>query len=250
VLNENNVKLNKKYGVASGLFVSNYLSNLMNTIFLDYSEKEFSEYTSDLFTMVANGAETVYVGKHDYLPASEVYRSSNVTLPANLWLVAFVDSSNVLSIINPDYIQYSSLVEINIADKVATEESLNATALTFETFSHAVEESQDDFYLNESYWKKIDKLEEFLLKKAGLRFDNRFIRQIEQVAGTIVALGGTQQESLDVTLTMRVLPLIATARDKIIDQEGGDFQLFLDELIGLENIPMTKNALAEFGLKN
>ena len=167
-----------------------------------------------------------------------------------MWLIAFIDSSNILSTINPDYIQYTSLIEINIADKVATEENKNVVPLTFEAFSHAVEESQDDFYLNESYWKKIDKLEEFLLKKAGVRFDNRFIRQIEQAAGAIVALGGTQQEALDTMLTMRVLPLIATERDKIIDQEGGDFQLFLDELIGLENIPMTKNALAELGLKN
>ena len=59
----------------------------------------------------------------------------------------------------------------------------------------------------------------------------------------------SKADALDAILCEKIVPLVATEKDKILAVPEQDFSFKLDELFGFENIPLTKQAISVYGLK-
>jgi hypothetical protein len=120
---------------------------------------------------------------------------------------------------------------------------------SYTMINQSLEEAQETCYLTEDYWRKLDKLEEYLEKNTDLRFDNKYIRQIEKSITAFIACGMDRRQALDAVLSEKIIPIAATEREKILAVEEKDFETLLDELFGFENIPITKKVVDEYGLR-
>jgi len=250
-LTEEEIRELRKYGLISGIYVSYHLSDVISPIFVDnISVKEVDDLDAEIMSAVSNRDQTVFVGKKKYLAPAENYDRGSLVVPENLRMVVFVGHDDTEISAHHEWVKYSTVLSLNINESfVQSEEYRDTKLVSHSVLCQAVEEAQDDNYLTEDYWKKIDRLEEYLTEKANISFDNLFLRQVERYAATFLSCGASKAETLDAVLANRIIPYIATEKESVLGAIESDFSLHLDELFGYENIPITKNAIAEYGLK-
>lgn len=240
----------KKYGIAGALFASNYLFNTFGMAFIDGAELDgISEFDEELITALTENEEEIYVGKNEYIPEDEVFSYGVMKIPANFRLVMFISEEKNIKL-QPNWIKYSTVVDVELKQNPDAKNELHLNSGTSYTMiNQSLEEAHETCYLTEDYWRKIDRLEEYLAEHTAIRFDNRFIRQVEDNIASFMCCGMTKLQALDAILAEKIIPLIATEREKILDAHEADFAFKLDELFGFENIPFSKQALSVYGLK-
>lgn len=249
-LSESERLTNIKYGVTGGMYVANYMTQIMGLVFIDNTKSStFSESDSALISAIIENNESVQVGKSANIPESNFYVRGNMRLADNLRLVIFINSEN-LRHIKPQWIKYSSIIELALSDtEVVQNSNAQKNDSSYGMIYESLEETQESCFLTEDYWRKLDRLEEYLEENTDIKFDNKFLRQIESNVAAFLACGMLKEEALDTILATKIIPLAATQKDKILEAHEADFSFKLDELFGFENIPQTKQAILAYGLK-
>lgn len=249
-LTDAEIRALNKYGVASGIYVAYHLKDVLNPVFIDNTDvNEVDDFDADILSAVSNKDETIFVGKKKYLETSENYERGSLVVPENLKLVVFVGHEDTEISAHHEWVKYSTVLSLTLTENFNEQQEREKKTITNSVFNQAVEEAQDDNYITEDYWKKIDRLEEYLKDKANITFDNKFLRQVERYAATFLACGATKAETVDAVLANKIIPYIATEKESVLSALESDFSLHLDELFGYENIPLAKSAIKEYGLK-
>lgn len=247
-LTADEIKLNKKYGVESGVYVAQYLNNFITTVFFDEHADTSSMKVRKFFEAVGKAKEYVYLGKLDYLEENEEFNNGRMLIPDNLWVIGFINNDNLSKILQEDWTNYATIVDLDISKK-EVEENEECIQITYPNFVQEVEEIQETYYLSEVNWKKFDKLDEYLVKVLGYGFENRFIRQIEKFVSAYLSMGGTQEKAIDEVLSMKILPWLAEKKEILVSETVGDFALVVSEIFGVDAIPKAKESLIRFELK-
>ena len=244
-------KIKNKYGIASGIFVAYHLGNAVSLVFLDCTSlKELSSTDADIVSALSHQDREIYVGKLDYLPKCENYNKATLTVPENVRMVVFVNGTDTEISAHHEWVKYATVLKLNLSEEYAqVGEELPKHTVLNDMLGQTVEEAQEECFLTEEYWRKIDKLEEYLAQTSNIHFDNKFIRQIEKYIASFIACGAERTTALDAVLANRIIPYISIEKEAVITEQQSDFSLHLDEIFGLENIPLTKSAIAEYGLK-
>ncbi len=247
-VSERDQMLNKKFGIESGVYTAYYMNKFIRPIFFEEFESEPSIKVQNYIEKVAEASEQIYLGRLNYLEENEEYSKGQMFISDNLFVFAFVNNSTLSHLLKEDWIQYATVVDLDLSEKETEDEQFNFEML-YEPFSQEVEEAQDTFYFNENSWAKLDKLEEYLTKTVGFGLKNRFLRQIEKFASTYIALGASQEQAIDAVLSTKILPWLAGKKEMLVSETVGDFALAIDEFFGNELIPCAKDKLVGFELK-
>lgn len=247
-LDENKEKQNKRNGVESGLYTAYYMTNFIKAIYFNSYAQSLTLKAENFYESVANAYEHIILGNIKYLEENDDFVRGKMSVPDNLWVVGFVNDVSINNVIKEDWINYASIVDLNITDK-AVEISDDNFEMLYMPFIQEVDEAQEEYYFNEDAWKKIDKLDEYLVNTVHFGIKNRFIRQVEKYVSVYLAMGGNQKEAMDAVMTSRILPWLASKKEELVSETVGDFALVIDEIFGYENIPNAKETLIRFGLK-
>lgn len=241
-----------KYGIASGIFVSYFLENQVSFAFLDSMEKEeLSDYDADILSDVCAGNNEIYIGKKEFLPQSENYGSGTILVPENLRIIVFVNENDVEISTSHDWVKYATVLKLTLNECLINDddESISTYSIYHDMLNQISEEEQERSFLPEDCWKKIDRLEDKLSTEHQKFFGNKFTRQLEKYSAIVLACGANKEQTLDIVLANKIIPYATTKRHELLNSKESDFALTLDEIFGMENIPITKNAIAEYGLK-
>ncbi len=242
--------IKEKHSIPCGMFVAHYINNTFGMVFLNNTEEqEISESDADAISAIALGDETMYVGKQKFCPETEVYSNGIMKIADNVRLVVFISDKEETPL-EREWIKYSTIVDLSLTENKEAERALELDCGTsYAMVNQSLEEAQETCYLTEEYWRKIDRMEGYLEEHTDIRFDNRLIRQMEKSIAAFIACGMDRKQALDAVLSEKIIPLVATEREKILGEHDADFSFKLDELFGFENIPLTKQAIANYGLK-
>lgn len=240
----------ERHSIACGMFVAHYIDNTFGMIFLNNSEQfELSESDSKIVSAVIFGEESVFVGNQRYCPENEIYSQGKIKVPDNVRLIVYINDHEETKL-DKRWLKHSTIVELSLVkNQKANYEMQLDCGTSYTMINQSLEEAQETCYLTEDYWRKLDKLEEYLEKNTDLRFDNKYIRQIEKSITAFIACGMDRRQALDAVLSEKIIPIAATEREKILAVEEKDFETLLDELFGFENIPITKKVVDEYGLR-
>lgn len=248
VRDEKVIKVNKKHGIVSGIFTANCLRHFVQAVFFDATNAKISMEQKILFRAVAAQKGAIKVGLHDYLPETEFYDYENIEIPDNMWAVCFVNDFNFKRVIGERAFSHCAFITMSpdVSGDIGQYDSESDDAfLSFEGIASNVEEAEDDNYLSEESWKKIDKIVAELKLPSDCAFDNRFIRQTEIFASVQMATGKSEEDALDFIIAYKILPYVASCKDAPKDLDRLEI---VDRIVGLENAPLTKKMILDLGL--
>ena len=173
------------------------------------------------------------------------YNSDIETMPHNLWF-AIIPKKDTPVKIDPFVAQSSVFVDLSIRLIEPKEEVIeNNNKLSYDFFSNILIDAFEQYFIEESDWKKVDHIEQYIEKNAAHKMDNRVFRQIERFTTTMLLFGGDKNQAMDSVLYSKLLRLISTLT-VVKDKESEDNLVSLcEKLFGLENLVKSKTILKE-----
>ena len=263
IKDENVIKENKRHGIVSGIFSANCLSHLLVTIFFDFTEDDVKENQVSLLRAISEKQEKLQIGRRDYLQRTDFYYDEEIVLPDNLWAVCFVNGENYKEIINKfgfkhvGYVDVSPLLRNSAGEEAFTDADVEVgngydadkkagdAVLSYEGITDNLEKVEEDNYVSEETWSKIDKLISAIKLAPEKALDNRFLRQMEIYSSVQKATGKSDGEILDLLIAYRILPYISSCGAL---REDVDLLEILDKIIGVDNLPLSQKTIKDLGL--
>ena len=82
-----------------------------------------------------------------------------------------------------------------------------------------------------------------MIKTFHLTFGNRIMKQIEAYVPVLVACGGSELQALDDILSRKVFRKLEAKNPVYVKQESDALCNFLDDLFGIDKMPLSKEAI-------
>lgn len=138
-------------------------------------------------------------------------------LPKNLWFVFCVEKDAMLP---SEVAKYSITLELNLKVAETIPEAKEHKVVSYPQVLDCINESYENYFIEETTWKKIDEFADYLDRRGEFFIDNRIVREMERFAAIYLALDGEQADVID-TLLCKKLLLIALPNEykKIYEDE-------------------------------
>ena len=105
---------------------------------------------------------------------------------------------------------------------------------------HLAEEAQKDYAITNRNIRRLEKLDEYMIKVFHITFGNRIMKQIKTYIPVYVACGGEELEALDDILAKKVLRKLETQNPVYIRSVVDGFCEYLDDLFGRDKMKLCK----------
>jgi hypothetical protein len=170
----------------------------------------------------------------------------------NVWCLAVSSDATKYAIPAAGYTTGAALA-VCLRGKACEPEAAEtaATGLSASAFRRLVRGVTERHFLPEEQWKKFDRIEDFLQARAGVRFDNRLMRRLENFSSAYLAVDNDANMILDAMLEAVFLPMIARLDPAVLGSvEGGAGICETMALaFGADNIPYCMQTLHELGFE-
>ncbi|WP_026400272.1 hypothetical protein [Acholeplasma equifetale] len=147
--------------------------------------------------------------------------------------------------------------ELNILDKsmslnlsaqiIEPKESVtqNEIKLSVRNWLIMLNDALENNLIDEVHWKKIDKLESYILDISNYKFGNKIFRQIERYVAILMLCNVEQDEIVDLVLTYKLLPIIKTLKVRKDSNTEQSFLETFETIFGLENLIFSKDLIKD-----
>ncbi|MDG0889349.1 hypothetical protein [Paracholeplasma manati] len=201
----------------------------------------------DLSTVSETFDKILSFAYNPLIPCDIINRHNTIieTMPHNVWFV-LIPKKDTLIKLDQSLAQSTVLIDLSIRLIEPKAEVIeNNVKLSYDFFSNILIDAFDQHFIEESEWKKIDQIEQYIYKNAAYKMDNRLFRQFERYTTTLLLFGGDKNQAIDSILYTKLLRLISTLT-VIKDKESEDNLVSLcEKLFGLENLVKSKVILKE-----
>jgi hypothetical protein len=175
----------------------------------------------------------------------EITQNDIEELPTNVWFVLIPNKFDSKQL-SQDMIQSSVTLELN-AKVIEPKEVVtqNPIKLSYENFINLLFDGYEAHFLDESEWKKIDQIEQYVRQSSNFKIDNRYGRQLERYTSAFMLFGGEKNQSIDSVMHAKLLRYIGSVQ--LYKQSNNDDNLLalFEKLFGLENLIKTKVLLKD-----
>lgn len=169
-------------------------------------------------------------------------------VPSNMWFVCVIPDDVPAKTAEMCVVR---LRASKSAETVSTEGgavTLHAYDLTLNAFAETVETERESSYLSEKYWRKIDKLAEYISAKMPFSVSNKTANAMEKFVCVCVAGGAEQTEALDCVISALLLCRISAESADLFSGEE-TFTEHLDALFGADKDDRCRELVRLKGIK-
>ena len=192
-----------KTSFVENIFYSTRMKNNVNLVMLDNVNMKYAPLMLKDFV-----SYSLNPSKDHIVSFSKRLR---MKLPSNLIIVISPINNNYLDMISDDFAEASIAIDLSIRqiepikDKYEKEKTLSYSYLV-----DLVKESKKSNFLSEEEWKKIDELEEELIKTIKYKFNNKTILELERYSSVYIDCDGEPIDALATYLANKIVPILKT----------------------------------------
>ena len=175
-----------------------------------------------------------------------------MTVSENIWCLAVSSDATKYAIPAAGYTTGAALAVClrgKACDPAPAESG--AAELSASEFRRLARGVSERYFLPEEQWKKFDRIEAFLQARAGVRFDNRLMRRLENFSSAYLAVNDDPNQILDAMLEAVFLPMIARLDPAALGSIDGTAGICETMALsfGADNIPYCMQTLHELGFE-
>lgn len=170
-----------------------------------------------------------------------------VTVASNIWFVMRVSPQTAGEI--PSHLaDISTLIMLEMARCDREEGVVEQTGINYYKLKQAFERVEDKFELEESAWKRIDRITSYVNSKSKVHIGNKMWLQMEKLSAAYLSVGGDRESALDMVVCDKLLQLYAPLLRNNLTRDDGDFAQALENVFGDESVHKAKSASNKLGL--
>ena len=184
---------------------------------------------------------------HFFTAHNERNLETSFSVPRNVWFVLNVEEGESFAYLPEAVAEIASVNDITFTACAASDEHINVRKFSYYQHEYLSEKLASALSVNESVWKKVDRLESFVASHAPYRIGNKLWLCLEKYIGAFMACGAEQNEAVDEGIAAKLIPTMVVAANGAFSAEEDGFVATLEAIFGEDNADACKRAVKTSG---
>ena len=170
-------------------------------------------------------------------------KEGKLRLPLNMWFIGTANNDDSTFAISDKV--YDRAMVLNLDSKASpfdaprtSRKKISATYLL-----KLMENAQKEYSISSRNLRRIKELDEFMIKNFHLTFGNRIMKQIKSYVPVVLSCGGTELDGLDDIFSRKIFRKLESKNLVYVKQMADTLCNYLDELFGVDKLPLCKEAI-------
>ena len=164
-------------------------------------------------------------------------------IPGNMWYIGTINNDDSTFAVTDKV--YDRAMPIDINDKGQVFEPIDTPAMNINSsyLEGLFKQAKERHPLSDEMSKKIDEMDDYVIKHFRIAFGNRIVKQMKDFVATFVECGGREVDGVDYYIARKILRKFEQLNLAYIRDELDGFIEFLDKNFGKENFMECKEYL-------
>ncbi len=164
-------------------------------------------------------------------------------IPGNMWYIGTINNDDSTFAVTDKV--YDRAMPIDINDKGQVFEPIDTEAMNINSsyLEGLFKQAKERHPLSDEMAKKIDEMDDYVIKHFRIAFGNRIVKQMKDFVATYVECGGKEVDGVDYYIARKILRKFEQLNLAYIRDELDGFIEFLDKSFGKENFNECKEYL-------
>ena len=184
---------------------------------------------------------------HFFTAHNERNMETSFSVPRNVWFVLNVEEGESFAYLPEAVAEIASVNDISFTACAASEEHINVRKFSYYQHEYLCEKLASRLSVDESVWKRVDRLESFVAAHAPYRIGNKLWLCLEKYIGAFMACGAEQSEAVDEGIAAKLIPTMVIAANGTFSAEEDGFVATLESIFGEDNADACKRAVKTSG---
>ena len=168
------------------------------------------------------------------------FKGGQMKLPNNMWFIGTANNDDSTFAISDKVYDRAMIMNLDNKCEPFRAPKTKSRRISAEKFMTLASEAVKEYSMTNRNAKRLEKLDEYMIKVFHITFGNRIMKQINTYIPVYVACGGEELEALDDILSKKVLRKLETQNPVYIRSVVDGFCDYLDELFGLDKMKLCK----------
>ena len=170
-------------------------------------------------------------------------KEGKIWIPNNVWYVGTINNDDSTFAVTDKVYDRAMPIDINDKGQVFEPEDRDSLDINSSYLEGLFEAAKAKNKLSEEMEKKIEDMDNYVIKHFRIAFGNRIVKQMRDFVATFVECGGTEVDAVDYFIARKIFRKFEQLNIAYIRDEIDDFVKWLDQAFGKEHFNECKEYL-------
>lgn len=232
--------------VLRGMYIAGYTDDVYVTVLDEMNIARVEYYFAEMLSILEMPSRDEWV--IELVPSSwdtdpKKLKNGKLQIPGNMWYIGTINNDDSTFAVTDKV--YDRAMPIDINDKGQPFEPVDTEAMNINSsyLEGLFAEAKQKHPLSEEMEKKINEMDDYVIKHFRIAFGNRIVKQMRDFVATYVECGGTEVDGVDYYIARKILRKFEQLNLAYIRDEIDGFIDFLNKSFGKENFNECKDYL-------
>ena len=170
----------------------------------------------------------------------KLLKNGRLKLPENMWFIGTANNDDSTFAISDKVYDRAMIMNLDKKSKWFDAPQTNGVQISLPHWKKLVQEAIEKYKITYRNRKRIQRLDDYMIKHFHITFGNRIMKQINQYVPVMIACGGGELEAIDDILAKKVLRKLETQNPIYVRNAADGLRAYLDELFGQDKMQSCK----------
>ena len=170
----------------------------------------------------------------------KLLKNGRLKLPVNMWFIGTANNDDSTFAISDKVYDRAMIMNLDKKSKWFDAPRTSGVQISISHWERLVKEAIDKYKITYRNRKRIQRLDDYMIKHFHITFGNRIMKQINQYVPVMIACGGDEIEAIDDILAKKVLRKLESQNPIYVRNAADGLRAYLDELFGQDKMQSCK----------
>ena len=160
-----------------------------------------------------------------------------------MWFIGTINNDDSTFAISDKVYDRAMVLNLNTKARPFDAPKTESHKISAEQLQTLFSKAQKEYSISDRNLRRIQALDKYMIEHFKLTFGNRIMKQIKSYVPVIVACGGTELQALDDIMSTKVFRKLEAKNPVYVRQMADNMCAYLDELFGIDKMPLCKEAI-------
>ena len=173
----------------------------------------------------------------------KLLKNGRLKLPENMWFIGTANNDDSTFAISDKVYDRAMIMNLDKKSKWFDAPQTGGVQISIHHWKRLVDEAIQKYKITYRNKKRIQRLDDYMIKHFHITFGNRIMKQINQYVPVMIACGGDEIEAIDDILAKKVLRKLESQNPIYVRNSAEGLRSYLDELFGQDKMKSCKEYL-------
>ena len=232
--------------VLKGLYKANYTDDVYVTVLDEMNIARVEYYFAEMLSILEMPSRDEWIielvpSVWDNDPVK--LKGGKLQIPGNMWYIGTINNDDSTFAVTDKVYDRAMPIDINDKGQVFEPEDRDSLDINSSYLEGLFEAAKAKNKLSEEMEKKIEDMDNYVIKHFRIAFGNRIVKQMRDFVATFVECGGTEIDAVDYFIARKIFRKFEQLNIAYIRDEIDDFVKWLDQTFGKEHFNECKDYL-------